>query len=303
MSDSNVNSNALSALSTGMADAVERVGRSVVLVNARRRQPGSGVVYKQDLVLTAEHVVEREEDISVETADGRTVSAQFVGRDASSDLAVLKAEGLGVPPATSASGEARVGQLALAVGRPASNGLMASSGIVSAIGGPIRTGRGGMLEKYIRTDATPYPGFSGGPLVDTAGSVLGITTTGLAGGVALAVPSSIAWAIADQLVQHGKIKHGYLGISSQPVYLPEAQRAGRPQETGLLIVRVEPDSPAANADLLLGDVLVGLDGQPVHDVDDLQTLLAGERVGKAVPVEVIRGGALQTLTVTVGTRD
>lgn len=303
MADSNVNSNALSALSTGMADAVERVGRSVVLVNARRRQPGSGVVYKQDLVLTAEHVVEREEDISVETADGRTVSAQFVGRDASSDLAVLKAEGLGVPPATSASGEARVGQLALAVGRPASNGLMASSGIVSAIGGPIRTGRGGMLEKYIRTDATPYPGFSGGPLVDTAGSVLGITTTGLAGGVALAVPSSIAWAIADQLVQHGKIKHGYLGISSQPVYLPEAQRAGRPQETGLLIVRVEPDSPAANADLLLGDVLVGLDGQPVHDVDDLQTLLAGERVGKAVPVEVIRGGALQTLTVTVGTRD
>src|SRR5689334_428595 len=186
MDNSTNNSNVLSALSSGMADAVERIGPALVLVNGRQRLPGSGVVYAEDSVITADHVIEREEDLSVETQDGRKLAAQFVGRDPSSDLAVLKVPGLGVAPA--AAGEpARVGQLVLAVGRPSSSGPMASIGIVSSIGGPLRTRRGGLLEKFIRTDATPYPGFSGGPLIDATGAVVGITTTGLAGGVALAI--------------------------------------------------------------------------------------------------------------------
>jgi S1-C subfamily serine protease len=295
------NTDLLGSLSSQMADAVETIGPALVQVNGRQRLPGSGIVYAEDLVLTADHVLEREEDITVVTGDGRTLPAQFVGRDPSSDLAVLKVAGLGATPAKFA-GSARVGQLALAVGRPSESGPMASIGIVSAVGGPVRTGRGAMLEKYIRTDATPYPGFSGGPLIDTSGAVLGLLTTGLAGGAAIAIPGEIAQRIAGTLTQHGRIKRGFLGISSQPVVLPEGQRAGRSQEGGLLLVRVEPDSPAAKGGLLLGDVVVGLDGQAVSDVDDLQVLLTGDRVGKAVPVEVIRGGALQTVQVTIGER-
>jgi len=139
-------------------------------------------------------------------------------------------------------------------------------------------------------------------LIDANGDVLGIITTGLAGGVALAIPSEVAWRVGDTLAKHGTIQKGYLGISSQPVHLPEGQRAGRSQESGLLIVRVEDGSPAQQGGLILGDVLVGLDGQTVDDVDTLQTLLVGDRVGKAVSLDVIRGGALQTLQVTVGER-
>lgn len=299
--DNSNNSNVLSALSSGMADAVERIGPALVLVNGRQRLPGSGVVYAEDTVVTADHVLERDEDLSVETQDGRKHPAQFVGRDPSSDLAVLKVPGLGATPAQAAD-PARVGQIVLAVGRPSGSGPMASIGIVSAVGGPIRTGRGGILEKYIRTDATPYPGFSGGALIDANGAVLGVITTGLAGGVALAIPADVAWRVADTLTKHGSIKKGYLGISSQPVHLPESQRAGRSQESGLLIVRVEEGSPAQKGGIILGDVLVGIDGQTVDDVDTLQTLLVGDRVGKTVPAEVIRGGALQTLQITVGER-
>lgn len=292
----------LGRLSTQLADAVERISPALVLVNGRRRHPGSGIVYKENLVLTAEHVIEREDDLSVETHDGRTVAAQLAGHDPANDLAVLRVPDLGLTPAAMARQAARVGQLVLAVGRPSSGGPMASVGIVSAVGGPLRTGRGSLLEQYIRTDATPYPGFSGGPLVDTSGAAIGIVTTGLVGGVALAVPAATAWRIADTLTQHGTIKRGFLGISSQPVFLPESQRAGRSQETGLLIVRVEPDSPAGKGGLLVGDILVGLDGNEVQDADDLQALLAGDRVGKAVPVAVIRGGVLQTVNVTIGER-
>jgi len=295
------NSDVLNTLSNQMADAVERIGPALVLVNGRARQAASGIVYADGLVLTADHVLEREEDLTILTHDGRTLPAQFVGRDPSSDLAVLKVADLNVAPATAAS-PARVGQMILAVGRPTADGPMASIGIVSAVGGPLRTGRGGMLERYIRTDATPYPGFSGGPLIDTSGAVVGVTTTGLVGGVALAVPAEIAWRIADALQKHGSIKRGFLGISSQPVHLQDNQRGGKDQDHGLLIVRVDADSPAGKGGLLLGDILVALDGQAVKDTDDLQALLTGERVGTEVPVEVIRGGSLQTVNVTVGER-
>lgn len=294
--------NVLSALSNEMADAVEQAGRTLVLVNGRQRQPASGVVFGQNLVLTADHVLEREDNLSILTDDGRTLSAQFAGRDPSSDLAVLRVEGIERDPATPVDEQARVGQFVLAVGRPSPNGVMASLGIVSGVGGPLRTRRGGMLERFIQTDATPYPGFSGGPLISANGAVLGITTTGLIGGVTLAIPSAIAWRIGETIANQGYIKRGYLGISSQPVQIPEAQRAGREQERGLLIVRVEDNSPAQQGGLLLGDILVALDGQMVIDTDDLQALLAGERVDTTVPVEVLRGGNLQTVQVQIGRR-
>ncbi len=301
-STSNPGTHLLRTLSDQMADAVERINPALVLVNGRQRQPGSGIVYAPDLVLTANHVLEREDNLTIETHDGRTLAAQFAGRDPATDLAALRVEGLGIEAATAAEHEARVGQLTIAVGRAAHDGPMASSGIVSAVGGPLRTGRGVALERYIRTDATPYPGFSGGPLIDVQGSVLGILTTGIVEGIALAIPMQLARNIADTLTSQGYVKRGYLGISSQLVDLPAGQRAGRTQEHGLLIVKVDDDSPAQRAGLILGDILLTLDGQPTNDAEALQLLLVGDRVGKNVPLEVMRGNILQTLQVTIGER-
>ena len=296
---------ALSALSEGMADADERVAPYIVQVNGRRRREASGVDYDAGKVLTARHILEREEDLTVGTHEGRTLEARFVGRDVSTDLAVLEVPELGDGAvAEPAAGGVRVGQISLAVARPGREGLIrASFGIVSAVGGPFRAGRGVRLERYVQTDATPYPGFSGGPLVDAEGSVLGITALGLARSVALAIPSEVAWRVAGALEERGSVRRGYLGILSQPVHLPSAQRAGLgDQGGGLLVVGVEDGSPAGEGGMLLGDILVSLDATPIVDTDELQTLLAGDRVGREVPVGIVRGGELQTLRVTVGER-
>jgi serine protease DegQ len=294
---------ALSMFSEGLADAVEKIGPSVVQVNGRRRRAGSGVIYATDKVLTASHVLEREEDLSVVTHDGRTLEARFLGRDPSTDLAVLDVAELGEAVAEPAAGGVRVGQISLAVARPGREGLRASFGVISAVGGPLRTRRGTRLDRYVQTDATPYPGFSGGPLIDAEGAVLGITALGLARGVALAVPSEIAWRVARTLSERGSVKRGYLGILSQPVHLPSAQRVGLgDQRGGLLVVGVEDGSPAGRGGMLLGDILVSLDATPVADTDELQALLAGDKVGREVPVGVVRGGEFQTLRLIVGER-
>jgi serine protease DegQ len=296
-------SDLLAALSDGMADAVEKIGHAVVRVNGRRRRPSSGVVYAPEAVLTASHALEREEDLTVGTSDGRTLPARFAGRDPSTDLAALRVEGLDAEAATPAEGTARIGQLALAVGSPGrGEGPRASLGVVSSVGGPMRTWRGPRLERYIQTDATPYPGFSGGPLIDARGNVLGIMTTGLARGAALAIPAELAWRVAKNLEERGSVKRGYLGILSQPVRLPDTQKLGLTQRGGLLVVGVEEGSPAGRGGLIIGDIVATLGGQPVEDTEDLLVLLTGERVGREVEVEVVRGGELRTLQVAVGER-
>ena len=201
--------NTLAALSDGMADAVAAVGPAVVRVNGRRRRSGTGVVYGPNTVLTASHVLEREEDLSVDLHDGRTLTARFGGRDHSTDLALLRVEGLDVEAATRADGEARVGQLALAVGSTSSRGEgpRATLGVISAVGGPVRTWRGPRLERYIQTDATPYPGFSGGALIDVGGKVLGSLVSG-SRGTAFAVPADLAWRVATTLQERGTMKRG-----------------------------------------------------------------------------------------------
>jgi S1-C subfamily serine protease len=293
----------LAALSEGMADAVENIAASVVKVNGRRRRSGSGVVFAQNKVLTASHVLEREEDLSVETADGRTLTARFAGRDHSTDLAVLDVEGLDIEPVTPAEGEARVGQISLAVGsRSRGEGPRATLGVVSAVGGPVRTRRGPRLERYIQTDATPYPGFSGGPLIDVRGNVLGILVSGWGRGAAFAIPADLAWRTAGTLSERGSVKRGYLGILSQPVRLPDGQNLGLTQRGGLLVVGVEDGSPAGRGGLIVGDILATLDDQPVEDTDDLLVLLAGDRVGRPVPVRLVRGGELAEIEITVGER-
>lgn len=290
---------ALAALSAQMADAVERIAKSLVMVNGRPRQPATGIAYADDLVLTADHVLEREESLTVQTHDNRVLGAQIVGRDASTDLAVLRVSGLNVPLAVAAA-QARVGQLALAVGRPSPDGVMASLGVVSKVGGPVRMGRGGAtLERYIQTDATPYPGFSGGALIDATGAAFGLLTTGFGRGAAIVIPMEVALKVAGMLTRQGYVKRGYLGIVSQQVKLPPAQRS-EAQEYGLLIVRVEEGSPAERGGLLVGDILLAVEGQPINDADDLVAALHGDRVGKPVTVRISRGGIPQTVTVVVG---
>ena len=296
--------NILVALSNAMVDAVAKAGASVVTVDARRRIPASGIAYDKNLVLTAEHVVERDDDIRILLPDGSDAPAAVAGRDPGSDLALLRINTGGLIPAEPAAQEARIGQIALALGRPTPEGIQASLGVVSAIGGPVRTGHGGLLERYIRTDTIPYPGFSGGPLVDASGHLLGVNTSGLMRGGALTIPAPLAWQTAASLAQHGSVRRGFLGIRSQPVAIPAAQQKalGREQATGLLLVGVEDDSPAMAGGLMVGDILVGLAGQPVTDPDELLARLVGQIVGQPTLVEVLRGGQPARITVKIRER-
>jgi len=299
-----MSNNVLVELSDALADAAEKAGNATVLVNARRRMPASGIVYASDLILTADHIVEREEGIKVMLGDGAEVAARIAGRDPGSDLAVLKLERALESVAEATKTPARLGQIALVLGRPSPSGIEASLGTVSAIGGPIRTGRGGMLERYIRTDSISYPGFSGGPLVAADGTVLGVNTSGLANGAAVTIPAEIAWKIADTLVKHGRIRRGYLGIRSQTVEIPAVSQKAlkRDQVTGLLVVGVESDSPASTGGLIVGDILVAVAGVPVLHHDELFTRLDGDVAGKSTALEVLRGGQPQTINIVVGER-
>ena len=296
-------SNVLIDLSNAMADAAEKAGASTVMVNARRRMPASGIAINADLVLTANHVVEFDEGIRVTLSDGTELPATLAGRDPGSDLALLRLDGSKARAAEPAK-DARIGQLVLALGRPSTSGIEASLGVVSAVGGPLRTRHGG-LDKYIRTDTTPFPGFSGGPLVDGEGRVVGLNTSGFGHGAALTIPADLAWKIAGQLAEHGSVKRGYLGIRSQGVEIPQAAQTAlkREQATGLLVVGVEKNSPAEAGGLMVGDILVAIHGQLVLDHDELLAGLSGEAVGKAAPIEILRGGQPQTLTVTIGARE
>jgi S1-C subfamily serine protease len=306
MAEHETNAGLLAQFSDTLAEAVETAGRSVVAVKARRRFPGSGVLWAPaGTVVTADHVLEREEDIQVGLADGRDLPATVVGRDPSTDLAVLRVAAEGLAPAATAETEAvRVGHFVLALGRSGAGAPSASSGIVSAVGGPWRSRRGASVEGYLRADLTLYPGFSGGPLVDTSGRVVGINTSLLAAGHGVALPLATVRRVAEALLSQGRIRRGFLGVSTQPVRLPPqlAQGLSLSQETGLLILAAEPDGPADKAGLLIGDILVGFAGAPVRDTDDLLGLLGPERIGAQQQARVVRGGELREVAVTVGER-
>jgi len=296
-------SNTLQEFSNGLSAAVEKGGASTVLVDARKRYPASGIAYAEDLVLTADHVVTREEDIAVLLPDGKSVNATVAGRDPGSDLALLRLAEKALAPAKTAD-SIKVGQLVLALGRPSSTGIQASWGIVTAISGPARTFRGGLLDEYVQTETTPYPGFSGGPLVNAEGEVLGLNTSGLTRGSSLTIPVKVAWRVADALAKHGSVKRGYLGVRTQPVEIAEAARKAlaREQAQGLLVLWLEEGGPAEKGGILVGDTLVAISGQPVGDPDDLFSALNSDTVGKAIAVEVLRGGRPETVTVTVAER-
>jgi len=295
----------LAALSNDLAAAADTVGRSVVAIHARRRIPASGVVWQPGVVVAAHHTIQRDGDITLTLHDGATASATLAGRDPSTDLAVLRlADGTGGPPPAAQAAEApRVGQVVLALGRPGP-AVTASLGIVSAVGGEWRTWQGGTIDRFVRLDLAVYDGFSGGALVDAAGRVVGVNSSGLARAAALTVPASTVSRVVGQLLAHGHVARGWLGVATQPVRLPPAlQRSlGAGQEGGLVVVNVEPDSPADRGGVLIGDILVALDDHAVSDPGDVLAALGGERIGQPIVLKVARGGRAQQLTVTVGAR-
>jgi S1-C subfamily serine protease len=302
--DMAIENQTLSAYSEYLVRAIEKAAGYTVLVNGRRRFPASGILYAENFILTADHVVERDEDISVEFADGGNHPAAIAGRDPGSDLALLRLDSSSPKPAERVTGEARVGEIVIALGRPSQEGIEASLGIISAIGGPVRTGRGGLVERYLRTDVVPFPGFSGGPLINTEGKVVGLNTSGFTHGAAITIPAGLAWATAENLEKYGYVKRGYLGIRSQTVSVPgEMQKVlERNQETGLLIVHVEDGSPASAGNIMVGDILVGMDGKVITNHDMLMAGMTGQAVGEQVSLEVLRGGQPKTLTVKLGER-
>lgn len=302
---STLSTSSLATISNELANAVERAGAGVVTVDARRRHPATGIVWSEDgLIVTANHVVERDEEIEVGLPDGRRIAVTLVGRDPGSDIALLRAEATGLTPLAHAAAEPRVGHLSLAIGRPGPSGPMASLGLISAVGGPLHFRGGHSLEQYVRADVAMLPGFSGGPLIDTAGDLIGLNSSTLGHSGQLTVPVSVIAGSVANLLQHGRVRRGYLGIGAQSVHLPEALIAelGTRQHHGLLVVSVETGGPADVAGVILGDIVVAVDGQVVGHVEQLQDLLTGDRVGKSVTVRIVRGGEPRDFTVTVGER-
>ena len=291
----------LLSLSNDLAGAVERTAPAIVTVHARRRLPSTGIHWRPGVIVTADHTVRAEEDITVTTPDGRALPAALAGRDPGTDLAVLTVKDAGSSTAALGDDAAlKVGHLVLALGY----GPRVSWGVIGALGPRWRSWRGGEIERLVRLDLTLYPGFSGGPLVDAAGRVVGLNTSGLARDARLTVPATTVTRVADELLRTGHVSRGYLGLGMQPVPLPEPLRRqlSLTRETGLIVVTVEPDGPAARAGVLLGDVLVALDGAPVSDLDDVQARLGSDRIGVAVPAVLVRAGARTELSITVGTQ-
>lgn len=287
-------------LSRDIADLVGRLAPSVVRVDARRGRPATGIVWADNLVLTADHVLEQEDSPEV-TGSQKTLKASIAGRDPGTDLALLRVEGLkGAPAAHGRSADVRTGQLVIAIGQPGE--LQVTVGIVSGLSAAFRSWRGGQVEGLIQTTAEMLPGFSGGPLVDADGRVIGINSWHFGRGVSRALPIETAERVGESLRVHGRIRRGYLGLGAQPVQLSESLANQLGQQTGLLVVTVEPGGPAQKAGLLQGDAIVTIDGDPVRQLDELFNRLATFEVGSAHRLGLVRAGERKDVTVAVGER-
>jgi S1-C subfamily serine protease len=290
----------LLSFSNALAEAVAAAAPSVVQVQGRRR-PASGLVYDGDVVLTMARTLGGEDALRVRRHDGTVLEAELAGWDPATSLAVLRVPGLDATPLAPATTTPRVGHLALAVGRSWSNAVSASAGIVAVIGGPLRTGRRRAIDHVLRTTAPMHDGFSGGALLDAAGGLLGVVTSTAIRGTTVVIPADIAWKTAATVLEHGGLKRGYLGIAGHAVQVTGQQRIAE-RDTALLVVAVTPDSPAAAAGILVGDLLIELDGDPIDSPEDLLDHLTADRIGRPVNVRLLRGTTELSLPVTVGER-
>jgi serine protease DegQ len=296
----------LTSFSQELAAAAEQAGSSVVTVHARHRVPSSGIHWRKGVVVTANHAVRREEDITVLIHGGKRVSAKLAGRDPGTDLAVLKFDQdpeLAVPQFAD-SAKLKLANFVLALGRARSGNLVASAGIVGGLGGEWHTWRGGRIDQSIRLDLALYAGFSGGPLVEVEGKVLGLNTNGFGRGRAVTIPVATVNRVVDELLDKGYVARPYLGIAMQPVAVPEALRGKLKSSAagGLMVLHVESGGPADKAGIVLGDVIVELQGKPALDTEHIQDLLASAKVNDKIKTTLIRGGAPLELSITLGER-
>jgi serine protease Do len=305
MTVSESTSGLLASLSDELAAAVQRAGRSVVAVHGRRRFPASGLAWREDQVITASHVLERDTDLSITAPDGTQHPARLLGRDPGSDLAVLGIEhGPLQPVARAPSGALAAGHLVLAVGRPGTPQPIASFGAISSVGGAWRTAQGGVLDAYIRADVALLPGLSGGALSDVNGRIVGMLSAQLAGGDPVAIPADTIDQLVERVLSGQSLRRAYLGVSTQPVELQEVLRLrlGLAQTSGLMLLGLEPGAPAERDGLLLGDILLAIGGRTVEDGEALQMALGHEVVGKSTAVRIIRGGDLREISLTPAPR-
>jgi S1-C subfamily serine protease len=289
----------LLTLSNELAAAVEHAGRAVFGINARPRLGSAGVHWRPGLIVTADHTVQMDEEVTVTRPDGRIVTATVAGRDPTIDIAILKVDAPDVAVAEVGDSDAvRVGHIVLAVGP----GPRASWGVVSAVG----SGRGARSAagELLNLDLTLYPGFSGGPLVDVQGRVVGVNTSGASRQLQLAIPAAAVNRVLDELGRRGRIPRAYLGVGTQQVRLPEwiRQRFSLDQQTAVIVVDVQPNSPAAGAGLLIGDIIVSLGGTSITEPAELKSVLRPDRVGESTIASVIRGGEPRDLQIHVGER-
>jgi S1-C subfamily serine protease len=295
----------LDVYSRAVVRAVEAVGPSVVRVELNRGG-GSGVVFTPDgLVLTNNHVVAGAERLNVLLPDGRSMRADLVGRDADTDLAVIRIDAFSGPPLAWAtlgdSRAVRVGQIAIAIGNPYGFHHSVTAGVVSALGRSLRAGSGRMMDDIIQTDAALNPGNSGGPLVTTRGEVIGINTAVIlpAQGLCFAIASNTARFVASRLIRDGRIRRSFIGVGGQNVPVPRAiARANQIAATsGVLVESVDPKSPANTAGVREGDVIIAFGGEAITGIDQLVRQLTEDRIGQPAPVTILRRGHRRQLTV------
>lgn len=294
--------NIVTQFSDVLSGVVEQLAPSVVRVEGRGGPGSSGVVYSAEHIVTSSHALESEDAVEIGFHDGSTATAELVGRDPATDLAVLEVQGRNLLVAGWAPLDGlKVGHLVLAVSRPGRS-ARAALGIVSAFGPEWRTPAGGKVDAYVQVDIGLQPGLSGGALVSPEGAVLGITTAGVLRRHAIALPTATVKRVADNLIQHGTVRRGFLGVGVYPVRLPEQIEKQVGQRSGALVLNVQPGGAADQAGLSQGDVLLSLDGTAVGHPGDLVSFLDEDKVGKAVAVKLARGGQILELSLTVGTR-
>ena len=297
-------SNPLVALSNELAGAVARVAPSLVDVDGSARRDATGIVWNARTIVTVDHALDRDDDIEIVLEDETRVAATLAGRDPSTDLAILHAA-VDLPAAPrSARGDLAVGHVVLAAGRDEDGRLGASFGVVSALDGAWRTWRGGEIDRLIRPDLTLYAGFSGGPLLDATGAVIGLNTWGLSRRTALTIPRETIERVVAQLESAGTIARGYLGVALQDVRLPDALRAahGIPGRHAAIVVDVAPYGPADRAGLVLGDVLLDIGGVAIEGAEDVQSALGGDSVGARRTIRILRAGSVAAIEATIGKR-